>query len=213
MPVVPSDWKDALLDLLYPRKCGLCGLFDERSLCEVCRSGFERLPFDDTADPWLDFRHALFVYEGRAKQAVHRLKFERITSLARPMSTELRSYIEHELAFGFDLIVPVPIHWTRRYQRGFNQSELLTRGWPEEWLAPGALVRQRATRPQSSVSPPERLSNLEGAFRVVQPEDIVGQSILLLDDVVTSGSTSRECARTLKIAGSGPVGILAFAGG
>ena len=106
-----------------------------------------------------------------------------------------------------DLIVPVPIHWSRKCTRGFNQAELLCQRLS---ASPHALVRHRRTRPQVGLTEEERLRNLKDAF---QASPIVyGKRILLVDDVLTSGQTARECARALRTAGAREVGFLAFCG-
>jgi ComF family protein len=153
----------------------------------------------------LDFRSSLYLYEGRSGQAVRRLKYAR--------STSLKAFLAAEIARGIELggwtrytVVPVPIHWRRKCQRGFNQAEILCASTPHE----RALMRNRATRPQVGLDREQRLKNLSGAFTVVG--DVSGKDILLVDDVVTSGQTARECARTLKAAGAAEVGIIAFCG-
>jgi ComF family protein len=108
----------------------------------------------------------------------------------------------------FDLVVPVPIHWSRRSMRGFNQSELLAEKLPG--VCRSALVRRRRTRAQARLSREERIDNLAGAFRA-RPI-VSGKSVLLVDDVLTSGETARECARALAASGATEIAILAFAG-
>jgi ComF family protein len=156
-------------------------------------------------DSGLDYRAALFRYESRAAQAVRRLKYSRSTALATFMAEELRSALIR-LALEPDLIVPVPIHWSRRCARGFNQAELLCGDL--DWTP--ALARVRRTRPQVGLSREDRARNLSGAFRA--SSTVAGRHILLVDDVLTSGQTARECAKALHSAGAAEVGILAFCG-
>lgn len=106
-------------------------------------------------------------------------------------------------------IVPVPIHWTRRCFRGFNQTELLVEAFPPEQLGTGLIQRIRATKPQARLNPEEREANLFGAFAGGTAPD----KVLLVDDVYTSGHTARECARVLKSAGARQVGVISFASG
>ncbi len=104
-------------------------------------------------------------------------------------------------------MVPVPIHWTRRFERGFNQAELLA-----EPLRPdlGTLARIRGGAPQASLTPEERRTHLEGAFRAKRR--LEGEAVLLIDDVATTGHTGIECAKALKAAGAERVGLLTLAG-
>ena len=104
-----------------------------------------------------------------------------------------------------DVIVPVPLHRSRLRQRGFNQSVLLGRVLSRQLfipMLPDALVRTRQTEPQIELSVAERRVNVKGAFAVNKPDRIMGKRILLLDDVMTTGSTIDECAHELKKAGA-----------
>jgi ComF family protein len=152
----------------------------------------------------------LYEYEGRAAQAVKRLKYDRITSLGSAMSDLLVSNLQ-TLILGEDvMVIPVPIHWTRRFHRGFNQSEHLCRSLPGSVICRGALKRRRATRPQVGLSGAERSQNLKGAF--VAGAEVQGRHVLLVDDVLTTGHTAKECARTLLSAGALSVSALFFTG-
>ena len=99
-----------------------------------------------------------------------------------------------------DLLVPVPLHWWRRLQRGYNQSELLCRGiaevMPRE-VNTTAVVRHRYTRQQSLQSGDSRAANVEGAFRLRHPDQLAGRHVLLVDDVLTTGATLSACTDTL----------------
>ena len=158
----------------------------------------------------LSATYALYAYSDRAAQAVTRLKYERATSLAGPMAKLMRAGAEELDLLSLGLIVPVPIHWTRRFRRGFNQSELLCEAMPAASVCPSALRRIRATRPQVGLARAERLRNLNGAFRA--DPSVSGKSVLLVDDVLTTGHTAEECARALREAGASDVKALFFAG-
>lgn len=215
MPALKGFWNSfssQALDWLYPRKCGLCGLFADKAICQTCLGEFGILDaFPQTeADSAIAYRSILFPYHGRPAQAVRRLKYSRITPLAHEMSQLLRQAYDEHGHDEVDLIVPIPIHWTRRCARGFNQAEMLCESLPQEKLATSLLHRIKATRPQVGLTRAERLRNLTGAFRAV-PE-VKGRGILLVDDVVTSGQTANACASVLLQAGAEEVGILAFCG-
>ena len=193
---------------LYPDRCGLCDLLGDQSIFDTCAADFGDVRRTTRLD--VDRHLILYHYTGRAGQAVRRLKFSRTTLLAAPMAERLRAAYEREFAGEVDAIVPVPLHWTRRFMRGFNQSELLCFALPESLVKPRLLSRVRATQPQSSLDPKARLVSLADAFRAAPA--VSGKSILLVDDVVTSGSTAAECSRTLRDAGAVSVALLAFAG-
>lgn len=209
-----SNWASAALSLLYPSKCCLCDLLGDDPLCSVCRDDFEPIenPVSRAYGPAaLDQWARMFHYRGRAGQAVQRLKYSRATALARPMAEALANFAEQQGLLEVGAIVPVPIHWSRRCSRGFNQAELLCEAMPLELVRPRLLRRIRATRPQVGLTPEQRQLNLVGAFRA--QGDLSGMRVLLVDDVLTSGQTGRECAAALKRAGAIEVGILAFSSG
>ena len=216
MPKVNSFWNDCsnrLLDVVYPRRCGCCGLLAAEFLCSTCRDSMREYmefvpePFGSPLDGWF----AAFHYEGRADQAVQNLKYHRVTSLALPMAKLLGESYRNCPELDADIIIPVPIHWTRRCFRGFNQAELLCTELPPASLDFRSLKRNRATRPQVGLTMAQREENLVGAFQCARTFD--GEKILLIDDVTTSGQTARECARTLLAAGAGPIVLLTFASG
>jgi predicted amidophosphoribosyltransferase len=115
-----------------------------------------------------------------------------------------------ELAGADDLVVPVPIHWRRRGDRGFNQSDLLCRGPHGRKVEARALRRVRMTPPQASLPVAARGENLQGAF-TADPVYARDRRVLLIDDVLTTGHTARACAQALLDAGAREVGVLAFA--
>jgi ComF family protein len=153
---------------------------------------------------------AVFHYSGVAGEAVRRLKYLRITSLAKPMANFVSLKYFAELEGLYDAVIPVPIHWSRRFQRGFNQAELLCEELPKGLVQPTWLKRTRATKPQVRLTPDQRLSSLIGAFRARRI--VAGTSLLLVDDVVTSGGTYRACKAALLEQGAARVDLLAFAG-
>ncbi len=149
---------------------------------------------------------SLFKYDGRAGQAVRRLKYSRITSLIKPTAELIFSAYQDMALEKYDMIVPVPIHWRRRMARGFNQAECLASLIPSEKIELKALIRIRATRQQVGLNREERVKNLRGAF--LATEVVAGRSILLIDDVITSGHTAQECALALIQKGAQKVGLL-----
>lgn len=111
-------------------------------------------------------------------------------------------------------IVPVPLHWSRSMARGFNQSEILAGALARAVglaFRPHLLARTRRTKMQTRLPPERRRQNVAGAFAVVRSSDSPLPGILLVDDVITTGHTVRECARVLKAAGAGQIWIVAFA--
>jgi len=118
-------------------------------------------------------------------------------------------------AFGpVDVILPVPLHRQRLQQRGFNQAGLLAAEFGRRLSMPvrfGVLGRQRATQPQTRLGRRERLENVQGAFAVAKPEWVRDQSVVLIDDVFTTGATADACGKALLQAGAAGVGVLTLA--
>lgn len=207
------DWRQissTVLDAVYPPKCALCDQIGSEIICQVCQEEIDSAKFNNHFHHKTFTSHSIFRYDGRAAQAVRRLKYDRITGLGEPMALMIRAaYFEYGLDH-VNLILPVPIHWRRRTHRGFNQSDLLAELLPAPKMAPDSLLRIKKTRPQVELTPAERLTSLEGAFR--SSTDLKGQHILLIDDVITTGGTAEACTAALKEAGAEQVSILTFCG-
>lgn len=113
-----------------------------------------------------------------------------------------------------DVVIPVPLHRKRLWWRGFNQAAILAQEIARRIGAPldtAALVRTRATRPQTARDHDERIRNVRGAFAARKPRRIAGRGVLLVDDVMTTGATTDECARTLIRAGAASVDVFTLA--
>lgn len=220
----------AALDLVFPARCVGCGnsgafLCDNCSVslspaapprCPRCwRPGPDAGPclHCQFASPAFDGLRAAFVYTGTARELVHALKYRGTTALATPMASLLAEAVGR-YGLAADLVVPVPLSGLRRRTRGFNQAEALARALGSELrlpVRPRAVERRRHTPPQArSADVEERRRNVAGAFVSREPS-IVGQRVLLVDDVTTTGATLAACAGALKEAGAGSVWGLAFA--
>lgn len=137
---------------------------------------------------------------------IHSFKYQHKTHLRRPLALlaleGLTGFIVEQSP---DLIVPVPLHRSRLRKRGFNQALLLGNILSDRLsipMLPAGLARIRQTEPQIELSAEQRRSNVKGAFTSTRPPDIAGRRILLLDDVMTTGSTVDECSKELQKAGA-----------
>ncbi|MHB8303587.1 MAG: ComF family protein [Acidobacteriaceae bacterium] len=186
--------------------------FGVRSLCDLC----------ERARPTFQQAAAYGVYEGTLRALIHLLKYERIPTVAAPLGALLaRSAAELQDLPASLTVVAVPLHSSKERERGFNQTILLAehavrelrRLRPDLHLRPAfrVLGRQRGTESQSRLTPHQRRENLRGAFFVPEPEQICGLSILLLDDIYTTGATARECTQTLLRAGAASVYVVTLA--
>jgi ComF family protein len=155
---------------------------------------------------------ASYRLEDGARDLVHRLKYDGLSALAEPMGALMAVTLQ---AWGIrpEVVAPVPLHASRRRSRGFNQAALLARSCAESAgleLLPDALRRTRATPPQvRSHGVSARRENVAGAFAARAA--VAGRSVLLIDDVSTTGATLRTCAQALRVAGATRVYGLAFA--
>jgi ComF family protein len=151
-------------------------------------------------------------YEGTLKEIVHALKYSGRHSLARPLA-ERMCQLGSELLEDVDCVVPVPLHWRREYQRGFNQAREIARhvGLP----VVDVLVRRRATRAQVELAADRRRANVAGAFGLrhnwFRGCAVRGKTVLLIDDVSTTGATLNACAMVLRDAGASDVYALTAA--
>lgn len=174
---------------------------DASGRCRLCRSGARGF---DTA-------YCYGSYDGTLRELIHLFKYGRMKPLGRTLAAYLASALPRDQKF--DLVVPMPLHWCRRWQRGFNQSELLARPTARRCGIPmlNAVRRTRATAAQAGLSNARRRENVAGAFRVKKPQKVAGRRILLIDDVMTTGATASACALALKRAGASSVTLLALA--
>jgi ComF family protein len=150
-------------------------------------------------------------YEGKLRDLIHVFKYGGVRPLARPFGRLLALALPCEA--GFDLIVPMPLHWFKQWQRGFNQADLLALEIGRKWNTPVKKVirRQRVTAPQAGLTNAKRRANVQRAFRMAGSRRLDGLRVLLVDDVVTTGATASACARVLKRAGASQVALLALA--
>lgn len=151
-------------------------------------------------------------YEGRLRRLVGALKFGGYAGVGAPLGRLMASRMAAP-AEGIDEVVAVPLHWRRRWTRGYNQAECIARGLAESLGRPcggRGLHRTRPTLPQTGRNRRERLVNLRGAF-AADRRHFDGRRLLLVDDVVTTGATLRACARALREAGAEAVHAVAAA--
>jgi ComF family protein len=203
-----------LIRLITPPYCPCCGepfrspmalTYSPEYRCGACRA----------TPPAFDRARAIGHYEGPLRQAIHLLKYQGKLHVQQPLlQLAIAHFDVHFPATTFDAIIPVPLHYERLIEREFNQATVLARGLARSLNVPvleRLLVRVRSTRPQVGLTGHERRQNVRHAFRLTDPPALADKIVLIVDDVLTTGATLGEVAKTLKAAGARQVDVFAIA--
>lgn len=181
-------------------QCKICGMptsSENTDRCEECLKG---VPFNKV------FYYGK--YEGIFKEVIHQYKFNKVRRLSKPLAMFLS-----ELPIpDSDAIVVVPLHKKRLRKREFNQTAVIGHHLSKKLKIPlllDVLIKVKETKPQTGLSSEERLKNLKNAF--IAKDDVKGLNLLLIDDVITTGSTIKECSKALLKAGAKGINVLALA--
>jgi ComF family protein len=236
---VSASWGKGVISLFFPEKCPFCRKLlrtpgeEIPGLCPTCEKNIEwMLPpycprcgraFPRGTDSHLcsdclqeklffDWGRAAVLYEGIFAEAIQRFKYQGDIHLAGPLGW-FWNKINLD-ALSFEAIIPVPLHPSRLRERGFNQALLLGKILEKihnKKVLTKVLRRTRNTVPQVELDHSERERNVRGAFAVSNQQEIMDKTLLLVDDVFTTGATVNECARVLKKSGAGQVFVLTLA--
>lgn len=211
-----------ILDFLYPPVCFTCNTRlqdDEQLICTACWQSFDPVdPFDDAWRTMAAKLQAggsvtgmvscfLFEKDNRLQDVIHLLKYKGMKSLGVKLGREIGFRIRQEFpSRHFDYILPVPLHRVRRRERGYNQAEIISRGIAMVISAPvdtRFLFRKKYTPSQTQLDIPRREENVADAFRIHPKRAALldGTTVLIVDDVMTTGSTISACAKILKESG------------
>jgi len=221
------------LNFALPPRCAGCGIIvdDVHSFCADCWKQVEflgeggcsccGLPLQNTeqnicarclaAPPLIARTRAAVAYDDLSRSLAIRLKYGRKVAVARTMAHYMAPLVRSD---GEPVLVPVPLHRTRLWMRGFNQSALVARELSRRLgiaVDPLALRRIRRTPALKGMSALQRRKTVSGAFRIRNRMAIVGKTIILVDDVLTTGSTAEACARALKRAGAARIELVSWA--
>lgn len=236
LPALMRQAGRLIVDGVLPPRCLACGeaVGDAGSLCAACWTAMTFF-----APPWcascgLPFPHpmgdgalcpdcarnraswdracAVLRYDKHSRRLVLALKYDR-TDVAPALGGWMRR-AGAELLDGADLLLPVPLHWSRLLSRRYNQASLLAHaihaaGGPP--VAPDWLIRRRRTPSQGRLGPLARARNVRGAFALRPGRSVTGKRVVIIDDVLTTGATVEECARVLRRGGAAFVGVLTLA--
>lgn len=221
----------SFLDLILPLRCPFCDSICKEPICPRCADAVRfistpfcavcGIPFKSDAVKnhtcgeclkkrrYFSWARGILVYNDASAKAIHGFKYNKDTSYSRSLGSMISSYPDLQ---GFDVIIPVPLHIKRLRERGFNQSLLLARAVGRKNnipVNPFGLKRIRWTEPQVNLSGKERKINVKGAFEF--HGDVKGKTVLLIDDVYTTGATVAECSKVLKKGGAKGVCVLTLA--
>lgn len=223
------DFCRAMLDLVLPRRCVVCGAslsFRERHICLHCLADLPRTHFSSCARNQMadrfnelvqrdlegsfsffeySYATALFFYRSATgyRLITQRLKYHSDIAAGRYFSSMLgREMAESPLYQDLDAIIPVPLHWSRRWSRGYNQAEVIGKtlsSFLGAQLRTDILIRPRRTKTQTKMTIGQKAVNVHGAFRVRSGADLSGIShVLIVDDVFTTGATVHACYVALR---------------
>lgn len=219
LALLKSLWQD-LSDFAFPGYCYLCNQHlgsPDRFVCASCLENLPVLPDPfcplcrkreaemqngHTCQTNLRSVYSLWPYDDKAGVLIRKFKYENRMSLGVKLSRRLAQELKRLSFFScIDLVLPVPLHGSRKRERGFNQSEIIARTIAETHnsilMAP-ALKRWKNTLDQTHLSASERRQNVRGAFCLAGDQNLRSKKVLLVDDVVTTGATLSECAGTLR---------------
>lgn len=196
-----------LCDLLYPPKCMLCGRLLRDSEAVLCGRCGHELPEWDNAPrrvPGYERCAAAFVYEEPIRGSILRFKFHGMQTYAVQFARWMAVRVRGELRTSFDFVTWTPCSRRRRWSRGFDQAELLAKALARELdlEARPTLEKFRHRPPQSKTkTAAKRRANVQGAYRLLPGADVRGRTVLVVDDILTTGATLGECGRILRQAG------------
>lgn len=200
--------------MLFPKRCTFCNdVIGFLSKCEKCEEEknvyyLENQKIDKSIinAPYIETAYAVFIYDSLIKNSIIRMKFEDAILNAKDFALEMSVLLDTcNLTTKFDIIVPVPLHKKRLLWRGYNVSAMLAKHLSAITKTPlnlQDLIKTYETVPQANLASKQRKANLIGAFSVKNKNEFLNKNVLLVDDVITTGSTLNECAKALLIAGA-----------
>lgn len=226
-----------LLDFLFPKTCFVCGRW-KKYVCDKCEKALEFIRKDPCIYCWRINQAGLihdrckrpFSYDGSlsfiyynsvAKNIIKNIKYKLVKDAFEEVFTIMwkvnsRKFIEFKKEFPSCQLQAIPLHTDRKRKRGFNQAEVITAFFSKKLGYPtiNVIRRQKNTAPQAKThNRVERSQNIKNAFSVINKDIVVGKNIILVDDVMTTGSTAREATRVLKKAGANSIFVFSLAHG
>jgi len=209
--------RDSLLSVLFPNRCALCGRYvaeEESAICTDCIAALPRteqafLRQNSTEQLFLGIPHILsaaaflfYDHDSTFRHAIHQMKYGERPEVGRQLARiAAREFSPYDFFDGIDVIMPVPLHEKRFRERGYNQSEWIARGLSDVTGIPvdtEHLLRQVNNPKQALLHSNDRSKNVENIFSVSHPEEMYHKHILLVDDIITTGSTISSCLHAMR---------------
>ena len=228
VPKIVKQSIEDILQLIFPPVCIVCkstiwNKTDPPLVCPKClksckpvtREFIHAQILNRLEDCFLDELYVGLQFNETMQALIHHIKYMQMNGLAAKVALFAQRFIEEEIsAEKIDIAFPVPLHPLREKERGYNQSAYIARGFFKQTgiiVRTDSLERNRPTQSQTKLNREERRSNVHNAFQLPRTETILGKTVALVDDVVTTGATINECARVLKVGGAVKVVGIALA--
>ena len=198
------DMSYALLDLFFPPKCAFCGKIGVHGVCSACEKTLPRMEHALREGAGFGKCAVPLRYDGVVRDSLLRFKFHGAQSAAEGYGALLAQCVAEELSGEFDVATYAPVSERRRKRRGYDQARLLAAETAKAWnIEPLTLLKKtRDNPPQSGLGAPERRGNVIGVYEAADAAHIQNARVLLIDDIITTGSTLAECVRVLRGAGA-----------
>lgn len=217
-----------ILNFIFPNVCGICNKISDISICSQCsekiqkykciqrQSNFKRLRIKLKSQIYFDEQIYFYKYQDIIRKKIIEYKFGDKPYLYKMFSEMIFSKELIEFCKKYDIITPVPIDKKRMSTRGYNQTYLIAKEIHNNLenikLTSKVLYKVKSIEPQSTMNcKQDRINNIKGAFIIKEPKLINEKSVIIFDDVFTTGSTVNECAKILKQSGAKKVGIITIA--
>lgn len=200
-----------IIDIIFPENCPGCGRYEKRIKYCFCKSCIAQIT---PAPSQNDNFFSLAMYEGPVKNAIQSLKYGKRKWIAKSLAEWINDFLNQHKEIEFDLIIPVPLHPLKEFQRSFNQSWLIaySLGKLQKKTAIYNCVKKiKNNRSQTDLDNVERKENVKNVYRVTRNTIIKKRSILIIDDVYTTGATVNEVSRILRETGAEKIIILTVA--
>ena len=214
--------QETILNLIYPKTCGICGKITPNALCKKCEINLNKQSENqitkegtEIEDKYFNELMYIFRYEGKIRKIIIDYKFnEKSYIYVTFVNFLLKNKKIFENIKNYDTIIPVPISKKRQKERGYNQSLLIARKIAEKTnleLMNNCLIKTKNIIEQSKLNKEDRAQNIYGVYELKNKQLIENKKILLIDDIYTTGSTVNECSRILRMANPEKIGVLVLA--